>query len=151
MHEVVWETEYSVETEASVRFAWDFLTNVNNWTDPPARFVIDGPFHPGSTGMTVLPEQDPVRWSIREVEPERSYTIETQLDRAVLSSQWRFEALSADKTRLVQRLLLSGENARSYSEEISNAFGSNLSAGMEKIASSITHAAASTRVSAKEN
>ena len=38
MSNVVWETTYSVETDASLDSAWKYWTNVANSDDPPAKF-----------------------------------------------------------------------------------------------------------------
>ena len=59
----------------------------------------------------MLPGQDPVPWSIRAVQAGKSFTLETPLERATLSFEWRFDALSERKTRLTQRIVLSGDGA----------------------------------------
>ena len=44
--------EHSVEAHVSAAFAWSFWTDIRNWDDPPARFMLDGPFADGSRGTT---------------------------------------------------------------------------------------------------
>jgi hypothetical protein len=44
MPSCAWEMTYSVETDASPAFAWNYWTNIANWEDPPAEFELDGPF-----------------------------------------------------------------------------------------------------------
>jgi hypothetical protein len=44
------------------------------------------------------------------------------------------------KTKLTQRLVLSGENASTYAEHVRAAFGSNLVAGMARIAAAMVDA-----------
>ena len=80
----------------------------------------------------MLPDQEPVRWRIRHVQPGRSYVIESQLDGAMLSFHWCFD-VSAHKTRLTQRIVLLGENAAAYVEGVKAGFGSSLPAGMPKM------------------
>jgi len=109
---IAWEMTHSVETEASQDFVWAYWTDVTNWDDPPARFELDGPFAPGRRGTTYGPGQTPLRWLIRDVDPRNSATIELRLDGAVLSFEWRLEAVSLERTRLSQRVLLQGEKAR---------------------------------------
>jgi len=53
MTEIAVQLQYSVEAEVSPAFAWQFRTNVANWSDPPARFALDGPFEVGSCGTTL--------------------------------------------------------------------------------------------------
>jgi hypothetical protein len=132
--------EHCVEADVSVAFAWRFWTNVGNWDDPPAQFMLDGPFADGSRGTTVLPGQEPLRWCIRNVRPGRSATIEMELDRATLGFEWHFVSLADRKTKLTQRLVLSGENASTYAEHVRAAFGPNLPAGMARIAAAMVRA-----------
>ena len=48
MSDVVWKTAHSVDSHASLPFAWAYMTTVANWDDPPATFELDGPFVAGS-------------------------------------------------------------------------------------------------------
>ena len=142
MNEVAWQREHSVETDASPTFAWSYLTDVRNWDDPPAQFALDGPFAAGSQGTTLMPGQEPVRWCISDVQPGQSYTLETQLEGATLSFEWSFDALADRRTRLTQRIALSGNNAAVYAQQVEASFGANLQGGMEKIAATIEMAQA---------
>ena len=139
---IAWEMTHSVETEASQDFAWSYWTNVANWDDPPARFELDGPFAAGSQGTTHLPGQEPIRWLIREVDPRNGATIELQLDGAVLSFEWCLEAVSRERTRLSQRVLLQGENAATLRAQVQSTFAATLPDGMKKLANAIGAAAA---------
>ena len=58
--------------------------------------------------------------------PATLYAVEAQLDRAVLSFEWRFEAVSEWRTLLRQRIILAGENAAVYVAPVEAAFGANL-------------------------
>ena len=142
VNEIALQLEHSVETDASPGFAWSFFTNPSNWDDPPAQFVLDGPFCAGSEGRTLIPGQEPVRWCIRDVQPGHSYVVETQLDEATLAFEWRFDAVSDRRTRLTQRIVLSGDNAAAHAEGVRVGFGSNLPAGMKRIAAAIAVAQA---------
>ena len=50
MSGVAWETTHSVDSCASLPFAWAYMTNVANWDDPPVTFELDGPFTVGTPG-----------------------------------------------------------------------------------------------------
>jgi hypothetical protein len=39
-----WECQRSVDVDVPVSFAWQWMTDVRNWSDPPAEFTLDGPF-----------------------------------------------------------------------------------------------------------
>jgi len=123
-----------------VEFAWRYLTDIANWNDPPAQFTIDGPFEAGVTGTTVLPGQGPFHWRIREVQTGKFLVQEMQLDRATLSFEWSFDELPGHRTKLTQRIILAGDNAGAYSEQVEAAFRPNLPAGMQRLASQMAAA-----------
>ncbi|HEV3216398.1 MAG TPA: hypothetical protein VGZ27_11785 [Vicinamibacterales bacterium] len=140
MNDIACQLEHSVEADVSAAFAWQWRTDVKNWDDPPARFRLDGPFASGSSGTTVLPGQEPLRWHIREVRPGRSFIIEMLLEGAVLSFEWRFAAISGRRTRITQRIVLLGDNATAYAAQVSSQFGLTLADGMKRIADAMTSA-----------
>jgi hypothetical protein len=132
--EIALELEHSVEVDVSPEFAWKYRTDIANWSDPPARFVLDGPFVAGSRGTTLLPGQPPLQWTIQAVQPPTSFIIEMQLERAVLTFEWRFDAVSERKTRITQRIVLAGDNAEAYKEQVEAGFRSGIADGMKRIA-----------------
>ena len=141
--DVAWEITHSVDANASPAFAWNYMTNVANWDDPPAKFELDGPFKFGSSGMTRMPGQEPLHWHIRSVSLMEAYTLEMALDRAALSFEWRFDGLNGGRTRLTQHIVLKGENAAVYEAQMQSAFTLSLAAGMNKIAAAMEQAEAS--------
>jgi len=52
--------EHSIEADVSPSFAWKFRTDIATWHDPPATFLLDGPFAEGSSGKTLMPGQEPL-------------------------------------------------------------------------------------------
>jgi hypothetical protein len=142
MSDTAWEIEHSLETAASPAFAWGYMTNVENYDDPPATFKLEGPFANGSSGTTEMPGQEPRHWQLRDVNPGQGYTVECPLERATLSFLWRFDALPAGRTRLTQRIVLRGENAGAFLADLQLAFGSNLAPGMARIAAAMERAEA---------
>jgi hypothetical protein len=132
--------EYSVEADVSPAFAWRFQTDVANWNDPPAEFALDGPFEEGSCGTTLMPGQEPLRWRVAEVRPGKSFILEMQLDRATLTFEWRFDDLAEHRTKLTQRIVLAGDNAKAYAGQVEAGFGPNLPDGMRRIASEMASA-----------
>jgi hypothetical protein len=144
MKNVALQLEESVEAEVSPSFAWNWRTDIKNWDDPPAHFQLDGPFASGSWGTTLLPGQVPLRWHIRDVQPGTSFVIDMPLDRAVLSFQWLFDAVSDRRTRITQRIVLSGDNAAAYTKHVQASFGATLRDGMKRIADAMARAARST-------
>lgn len=132
MHDTAWTTSHFVDSRASLPFAWDYMTNVANWDDPPATFELDGPFTAGARGKTSMPGQEPRYWQLAEVKPLASYIMEMRLEGATMSFEWRFDRLP-DGTRLTQNIMLAGENAAAYVSHVEAAFATNLAAGMSRI------------------
>lgn len=135
--------DHSLEAEVSRTFAWSYWTDIRNWSDPPATFTLEGPFATGSQGITSIPGEDPRPWVIGPMEPGKSLTIEMTLDRAVFSFEWRFDEISPNRTRLTQRIAVTGENADAYREALSM-FETNLPAGMRKVADAMALSSSST-------
>jgi hypothetical protein len=140
MSEIALRLKYSVEADVTPAFAWRFRTDVANWNDPPARFALDGPFEAGQCGTTLLPGQAPLHWRITEVKPGKSFVVVMQLDQAMLAFEWRFDELPGCRTTLTQEIVLSGDNAPAYAAQVETGFGSNLSAGMKRIAAEMAAA-----------
>jgi len=140
MKTIACQLEESVEAEVSPSFAWNWRTDVTNWDDPPAEFQLDGPFATGSWGTTRLPGQEPLCWRIREVRPGTGFIIEMPLDRAVLVFEWFLDAVSNRRTRITQRIVLSGDNASAYVDQVQAGFGSTLADGMKRIADAMARA-----------
>jgi hypothetical protein len=140
MTNIACQLEHSVEAEVTPLFAWNWRTDIKNWDDPPAQFQLDGPFANGSWGTTRLPGQEPIRWQIRDVRLGTSFIIEMPLDRAVLSFAWVFDAMSNGRTRITQRIVLAGDNATAYVDEVRASFASTLPDGMKRIADALVRA-----------
>jgi len=143
MNGIALQLEHSIETAVSLEFAWKYRTDIANWDDPPAKFVLDGPFIAGSRGTTLLPAQPALHWSIREVRPLSLFVLEMQLDGALLTFEWHFAELSAQRTMMTQRIVLSGDNAAAYADQVKEGFGPTLADGMKRIATEMANRAGS--------
>ena len=126
--------EHSIEADVSQTFAWNFRTEIANWRDPPATFLLDGPFAEGAQGTTLVPGQESLAWWIREVQTGRSFAIDMPLDRATLRFEWHFSPVSERRTKLTQRIILPGSNAAAYTQQVETGFGPTLPDGMRRIA-----------------
>ena len=147
--EPAWQFQHSVDCNAPRQFAWSYWTNIANWNDPPASFHLDGPFNIGSRLTTSLPGQT-LHSVIRDLKADCEATIEMQLTDAILSFHWAFENLSEDRTRITQRLVLSGPNAKSFVAQ-ANILEQSAPAGMQTLVAAIERApAADQRTTMKE-
>ena len=140
MTNIACQLQHSVEVEVTCWFAWSWRTDIRNWDDPPAQFYLQGPFAEGSWGTTRMPGQEPIRWQLREVRPDHSFTIDMPLDHAVLTFEWLFEPIEPRRTRITQRISLSGDNAAAYADQVRAGFGSTLEEGMRRIADALARA-----------
>src|SRR6185369_13562562 len=104
MSGIALQLEYSVNADVSLEFAWKYRTDIATWNDPPARFVLDGPFIAGARATTLLPGQPPLHWNIGEVRPLEMFVIEMPLEGALLTFEWRFDALSDRRTKMTQKI-----------------------------------------------
>ena|ERR1700694_202692 len=141
MSKIALQLECSVEANVPADFAWKFRTNIANWNDPPATFTMVGPFESGSHGTTLMPGQQVLHWTIRDVRRGTSFVMEMQLDGATLNFEWNFDQLPGNATRMTQRIVLFGENAGAYAAAVEAGFGANLEPGMKRIAAEMTAAA----------
>jgi hypothetical protein len=138
---VAWEFEHSVECGAPRGFCWEYWTDVAKWDDPPARFRVDGPFADGARITTELPGQTLVS-VIQDVEEGRAATIELGLPNAVFRFHWRFDDLDGSegkRTRISQRLELSGEDAGLFVEQ-AKVMGETAPDGVRKLVGAMERA-----------
>jgi hypothetical protein len=142
-NEPVWTSQESVVVDVPVSLAWTFMTNVSNWSDPPAEFSLEGPFAAGAHGTTQMPGQPPTSWIIGEVVHHRAYMIEVSVAAdAAVRFQWRFDPVSEQRTTLTQRVQLWGDGAATLVDTIRAAFEPNLASGMQRVARMMTERAA---------
>ncbi len=133
----MWSCEHSVDCAVSQAFAWGFWSTVANWAvvDPAVESVtLDGAFAVGATGLTKQRGLDPVQWRISEVQAGESATIEIVVPGAVGRFHWRFAALANDRTRIIQRVTIAGEQVDEYAKTIGVQLEKELPAGMQRLA-----------------
>lgn len=116
MSEAVWEFAHALECRAPREFAWAYWTNAENWDDPPARFEFDGPFAVGTRLKTILPGQE-LESVIREVVEGSSARIEMGVMSALVAFCWKFEESDGGRTKIRQRICLSGAGAEALVEQ----------------------------------
>jgi hypothetical protein len=116
MSEAVWEFAHMVECRAPREFAWAYWTNAENWDDPPARFEFAGPFAVGTKLMTILPGRV-LESVIREVVQERSARIDMDVMSALVAFFWEFEELDKGRTKIRQRISMSGAGAEALVQQ----------------------------------
>ena len=112
------ECQRSVDADVPVSVAWTYMTNVSNWKRS-ARSVLAGWTVRGG----VARNHADARAARARVGDSRhcacrAYTIESPLpEEVLLRFVWRFEEVSARRTRLTQRIEVCGKNAATYVDE----------------------------------
>lgn len=125
-----WVFENAIECGVSIQFAWNFWTNVSNWVlDPDVDSIeIQGEFAAGTNGVTNSKTSGEINWQITEVDQPRKAVIEVPAPGAVARFVWTFEDVEG-RTRIAQRVSLSGERVAMYVDE----FGAGLRAGIPAV------------------
>lgn len=132
--EEIWAFEHSVQCPVPREFAWDYWTDVSNWTlDSDVDFVeLEGAFAPGVRGVTQSKTSGRVEWQIAEVAPPGRAVIEFAAPGAVARFVWTFTQME-DGTRMTQRFSLAGEQAQNYVEAVGVGMKAGIPQGMEKL------------------
>jgi len=109
-----WTFEDTVECSVSKEFAWNFWTNVSNWTlDADIISVqLEGPFAVGVNGVTPTKSSGRIGWRVAELQPGRA-VLEFPVPGAVARFAFTFEDVEG-RTRIRQQVSLSGEEASAY-------------------------------------
>ena len=131
---MLWLLEHAEVTSGDRAFVWRYVSDVGNWSDPPASFVLHGVFESGTAGETHIPGVEPVHWALSDVRPDEGYTIESELEGAVLLCEWTFAVEPGGGTRLRQRVGVAGPAADECAPGVRDAFGASLEDGMKRIA-----------------
>ena len=138
---LAWTFEHSVDCAVTPDFAWNFWTNVSNWSlDADVDSIeIDGPFAAGARGFTNSKSSGRVDWRIAEVESGRA-VIEFPLPGAVGRFVWTFEDMGG-RTKITQRCTLDGEQADSYAKAVAPSLETGIPAGMRKLCETMENVA----------
>jgi hypothetical protein len=139
--ESAWSFEHSVNCAVSVEFAWQFWTDVQNWTlDSEIESVeLSGPFTQGTLGATSSRSSGLIQWQIAEIGEGRA-VIEFPLAGAMGRCVWSFEDF-AGHTRITQAWTLQGAQAANYVESVAPGLETGIPAGMRKLCRAMEDAA----------
>ena len=140
----MWKFEHSVECQVRRDFAWQFWTNVDNWTavDPSVESVkLNGSFAAGTRGTTKPRDLGPIDWQLAEVQDRSSAVIEIRTPGAILRFLWRFEDSTSGGTRITQQVRIEGEQADDYVGRMGPELQKGIPQGMRKLAEEMIRAA----------
>ena len=136
-----WTFEHTVECSVSKEFAWNFWTNVSNWTlDADIISVqLAGPFAVAVTGVTQTKSSGRIEWRVAELQPGRA-VLEFPAPGAVARFVFTFEDVEG-RTRIRQQVELAGEEASAYVATVGRALQTGIPAGMRKLCKAMEAAA----------
>jgi hypothetical protein len=139
----VWSLEHTVRCPVEKEFAWNFWTDVRNWTlDPDMQFVeLHGRFATGVEGSTTSRISGRVEWRLTDVQPGTSATVEVvPRGAAIARFCWRFEDVGGS-TRITQRATIEAEDGGDFAE-IARDLEIGIPAGMQKLCDAMMRAVA---------
>ena len=136
----VWSFEFSVDCSVSPDSAWRYWTDVKNWSiDLDVESVaLNGPFEPGSRGVTNSKSSGAIEWRIAEVQPGRA-VLEFPAPGALATFIWTFVD-SDGGTRITQHADLSGPDAARY-VDLAKALEAGIPAGMHRLCEAMQESA----------
>jgi hypothetical protein len=105
--------EHSVVSSASPAAVWRVYSDVAQWPTFDAeaeRIRLDGPFTAGTRGTMKFRGQEPLAFTLIEVEPERVFTDETPVGEAVVRVRHRLDP-TPDGVRITQAVEIDGPEA----------------------------------------
>jgi Polyketide cyclase / dehydrase and lipid transport len=105
--------EHSVVSSASPAAVWRVYSDVAQWPTFDAeaeRIRLDGPFTAGTRGTMKFRGQEPLAFTLTEVEPERVFTDETPVGEAVVRVRHRLDP-TPDGVRITQAVEIDGPEA----------------------------------------
>ncbi|HKV49369.1 MAG TPA: SRPBCC family protein [Candidatus Acidoferrales bacterium] len=147
----VWAFGHTVECDVSAEFAWKFWTNVENWKldSDVVSVELQGPFAIGARGATQTKSSGRLEWRVADLGPGRA-VLEFPAPGAVARFAYTFEDAAGGRTRITQRVSLSGEKASMYVDTIAHALEAGIPEGMRKLCEAMEAAAGKSSSTAHE-
>jgi hypothetical protein len=117
----MWTHQHSAQTELTPEEIWKVLADLDNWAawDTSVESVrLDGPFAVGSR-VTMLPKgQEPVIFTITDIEENARYADETEFGGVTLRFSHTLTRLAGRGTEVVHRLEIDGAEADTLGPEV---------------------------------
>jgi hypothetical protein len=142
-----WQTQFSVETSASVEMIWQIFRDVGTWKNWNAgieSLEIDGPFASGTWFSMKPPGQDTLRSCLIEVRENECFVDETRVGELTVRVAHRIQRLGPASTRVTYSVEAEGPDAAEIGAAISSDFPEVL-ASLATLAEQKCNAAGNTR------
>jgi len=122
---VVWQTQFSVETSATVEMIWQLFRDVGTWRswNPGIESIeIEGPFANGTWFSMKPPGQDTLRSCLIEVCENECFVDETRVGELTVRVAHRIQRLGPASTRVTYSVEAEGPDAAEIGAAISSDF-----------------------------
>ena len=132
---------HSITTHATPDALWALYADPTTWPtwDPDAELItLDGPFATGSGGTMKFTGQDPLRYTLADVEPGRRFTDVTSVPGATIRFGHRIEPL-AQGVRLTHELEIEAEEP--FAQQLGAMISADIPDSMARLAQLATEAA----------
>jgi hypothetical protein len=126
--------EHSLPSTASAAAVWRLYSDVSRWPTFDAeaeRIELDGPFAAGCRGTMKFRGQEPLTFTLTEVEPERLFTDETPVGDAVVRVRHLLDP-TPEGVRITQRVDIDGPDA--FTSELGAMITADMPATMTRLA-----------------
>jgi hypothetical protein len=136
----MWTFEHSVECNVDKSFAWQFWTNVGNWTEVDSSLefaTLEGRFQSGARVATKPRGGQTIHGQLQDVQDGYSAVVMIQLPGAALRCAWKFEDAGIGRTRITQQARIEGERAPDYVSSAAPHLEKGIPLGMRKLAETI--------------
>jgi hypothetical protein len=141
---MAFEYAHSLVTQATPQALWRLYADPATWPswDPDAELVtLDGPFASGSTGTMKFTGQDPLTYTLEDVEANRRFTDVTSVPGATIRFGHRIEPLGEGAgTRLTHELTIEAEEP--FAQELGAMISADIPDSMTRLAQLAEEAAA---------
>jgi hypothetical protein len=121
----MWSHEHTAETKLPAEAVWQVLADLNSWTswDTSMQGVrLLGPFRVGTEVAMTPKDQDEIRSTIVDIQPQRRYADRTHFGNATLEFSHTLTPLEDGRTRVTHRLTINGPNAEQLGQMITADF-----------------------------
>lgn len=126
--------EHSIRSAASPAAVWRLYSDVSRWPsfDSEAEHIeLDAPFTAGCHGTMKFRDQEPLAFTLTEVEPERMFTDETPVGDAVVRVRHLLDP-TPEGVRITQRVEIDGPEA--FAAELGAMITADMPATMTRLA-----------------
>lgn len=132
----MWTYEHTIHTQAKADALWALYSDVSTWSSwdgDNEGTTLDGEFVAGSRGRMTFKGQDPIDYTLVEVEPERFFVDES--DFGAFAVRFEHQLIPTEQgTQITHRILISGQAAAQVGPDLGPKITADVPVAMANIA-----------------